>query len=280
MGANQTKRMKYSIPLNKKLNEIILNVINPKSSLNNEEKIKELMHKNISQGIIRSNFSQTFNKRERGIYNITSLMNLIYTKNTNTYFKLSSNNTIYESIFNYDIIENNFNEEGNEQFNKKKKHFFEECLILKNYERDSFKVPNELLDIFQENKENYNSNLNNPKNKINNVHEKKNNNLNNVNTEKKGNKTNNKIIKKKKHNKNPKRPPVVIINMNIKDLYKLDSLERSLNVVDKRKNNKNTNNNTKKELEKLITLNGTINPSKVNDNSFLKILNILQTPNK
>jgi hypothetical protein len=68
--------------------------------------------------------------------------------------------------------------------------------------------------------------------------------------------------------------------MNIKDLYKLDSLERSLNVVDKRKNNKNTNNNTKKELEKLITLNGTINPSKVNDNSFLKILNILQTPNK
>ena len=48
----------------------------------------------------------------------------------------------------------------------------------------------------------------------------------------------------------------------------------------KKKNNKNKNNNTKKELEKLITLNGTINPSKVNDDSFLKILNILQAPNK
>ena len=263
MGANQPKRMKYSIPLNKKLNEIILNVINPKGSLNNEEKIKELMHKNISQGIIPSNFSQIFNKRERGIYNITSLMNLIYTKNANTYFKLSSDNTIYESIFNYDIIENNFNEEGNVKFNKKKKHFFEECLILKNYERDSFKVPNELLDIFQE-----------KKNEINNVNKKKKN-LNNV-----GNNTNNKVIKKKKHNKNPKNPPVVIINMNVKDLYKLDSLERSLNGINKRKNNKNTNNNTKKDLEKLITLNGTINPSKVNDDSFLKILNILQSPNK
>lgn len=276
MGANQPKRMKYSIPLNKKLNEIILNVINPKGSLNNEEKIKELMHKNISQGIIPSNFSQIFNKRERGIYNITSLMNLIYTKNANTYFKLSSDNTIYESIFNYDIIENNFNEEGNVKFNKKKKHFFEECLILKNYERDSFKVPNELLDIFQENKENCNSNLfsNKVKNEINNVNKKKKN-LNNV-----GNNTNNKVIKKKKHNKNPKNPPVVIINMNVKDLYKLDSLERSLNGINKRKNNKNTNNNTKKELEKLITLNGTINPSKVNDDSFLKILNILQSPNK
>ena len=66
--------------------------------------------------------------------------------------------------------------------------------------------------------------------------------------------------------------------MDVKDLYKLDSLERSLN--GKKKNNKNTNNNTKKELEKLITLNGTINPSKVNDDSFLKILNILQAPNK
>jgi hypothetical protein len=276
MGANQPKRMKYSIPLNKKLNEIILNVINPKGSLNNEEKIKELMHKNISQGIIPSNFSQIFNKRERGIYNITSLMNLIYTKNANTYFKLSSDNTIYESIFNYDIIENNFNEEGNVKFNKKKKHFFEECLILKNYERDSFKVPNELLDIFQENKENCNSNLfsNKVKNEINNMKKKKKN-LNNV-----GNNTNNKVIKKKKHNKNPKNPPVVIINMNVKDLYKLDSLERSLNGINKRKNNKNTNNNTKKELEKLITLNGTINPSKVNDDSFLKILNILQSPNK
>ena len=276
MGANQPKRMKYSIPLNKKLNEIILNVINPKGSLNNEEKIKELMHKNISQGIIPSNFSQIFNKRERGIYNITSLMNLIYTKNANTYFKLSSDNTIYESIFNYDIIENNFNEEGNVKFNKKKKHFFEECLILKNYERDSFKVPNELLDIFQENKENCNSNLfsNKIKNEINNMKKKKKN-LNNV-----GNNTNNKVIKKKKHNKNPKNPPVVIINMNVKDLYKLDSLERSLNGINKRKNNKNTNNNTKKELEKLITLNGTINPSKVNDDSFLKILNILQSPNK
>ena len=174
MGANQPKRMKYSIPLNKKLNEIILNVINPKGSLNNEEKIIELMHKNISQGIIPSNFSQIFNKRERGIYNITSLMNLIYTKNANTYFKLSSDNTIYESIFNYDIIENNFNEEGNVKFNKKKKHFFEECLILKNYERDSFKVPNELLDIFQENKENCNSNLfsNKVKNEINNMKKK------------------------------------------------------------------------------------------------------------
>ena len=276
MGANQPKRMKYSIPLNKKLNEIILNVINPKGSLNNEEKIKELMHKNISQGIIPSNFSQIFNKRERGIYNITSLMNLIYTKNANTYFKLSSDNTIYESIFNYDIIENNFNEEGNVKFNKKKKHFFEECLILKNYERDSFKVPNELLDIFQENKENCNSNLfsKKVKNEINNMKKKKKN-LNNV-----GNNTNNKVIKKKKHNKNPKNPPVVIINMNVKDLYKLDSLERSLNGINKRKNNKNTNNNTKKELEKLITLNGTINPSKVNDDSFLKILNILQSPNK
>ena len=280
MGANQPKRMKYSIPLNKKLNEIILNVINSKGSLNNEEKIKQLMHKNISQGIIPSNFSQIFNKRDRGIYNITSLMNLIYTKNTNTYFKLSSNNTIYESIFNYDIIENNFNEEVNEKFNKKKKHFFEECLILKNYERDSFKVPNELMDVFQENKENCNSNLisKNVKKEINNVNEKKKN-LNKDN-EKRENNTNNKVIKKKKHNKNPKNPPVVIINMNVKDLYKLDSLERSLNGINKRKNNKNTNNNTKKELEKLITLNGTINPSKVNDDSFLKILNILQAPNK
>ena len=63
------------------------------------------MKKKMKGKIKKNNFYQKFNKNEKGIKNVTSLLNLIYDNNINTNFKCGVGRTIYESAFNLKNIQ-------------------------------------------------------------------------------------------------------------------------------------------------------------------------------
>ncbi len=112
MGGKNDKRINYEIPLNKELNNHITNVIVKKDL----EKLNRLIHKNVKSNIKTSNFNKHFKGDDNGHSNILSLINLIYTKSTNNFLKTKGNRTIYETLFNYDIVEKKG--KGYEQFKK------------------------------------------------------------------------------------------------------------------------------------------------------------------
>ena len=107
MGNDDSKSTKkdYNIPFNKKLNDEITKRINLKVSKNDESKFKKFLHKKFQKDFVVSNFSSNFDNEDKAINKITTLLNLIYTKNTDNNLKISSNRTIYETVFNYDIVE-------------------------------------------------------------------------------------------------------------------------------------------------------------------------------
>ena len=107
MGNDDSKSAKkdYNIPFNKKLNDEITKRINLKVSKNDESKFKKFLHKKFQKDFVVSNFSSNFDNEDKAINKITTLLNLIYTKNTDNNLKISSNRTIYETVFNYDIVE-------------------------------------------------------------------------------------------------------------------------------------------------------------------------------
>ena len=105
MGGKNDKKA-YEIPLNTELNDDIKKTINIIENPNEIEKFQRLIHKNVKNNIKRSYFRENFEDKDKAINNITSLINLIYTKRTNKYLKDKGNITLYETIFNYDIIEN------------------------------------------------------------------------------------------------------------------------------------------------------------------------------
>ena len=107
MGNDDAKSAKkdYNIPFNKKLNDEITKRINLKVSKNDESKFKKFLHKKFQKDFVVSNFSSNFDNEDKAINKITTLLNLIYTKNTDNNLKISSNRTIYETVFNYDIVE-------------------------------------------------------------------------------------------------------------------------------------------------------------------------------
>ena len=105
MGGKNDKKA-YEIPLNTELNDDIKKTINIIENPNEIEKFQRLIHKNVKNNIKRSYFRENFEDKDKAINNITSLINLIYTKRTNKYLKDKGNMTLYETIFNYDIVEN------------------------------------------------------------------------------------------------------------------------------------------------------------------------------
>jgi len=105
MGGKNDKGIKYELPLNINLNDNIRkSIIN--SDYNKElEKFKRLLYKNVKSDIKKSNFNENFKKENIKYRNIISLINLIYSKSSNSILKKGVNRTLYESIFNYDTIE-------------------------------------------------------------------------------------------------------------------------------------------------------------------------------
>ena len=106
MGSSNNKE-KYSLPFNERLNEQIQSKLNIQDQSFETKKLTHFIKKKLNKDFVPSNFEEKFNENGSGVEHVANLINLIYTKNTNTSLKFKCNRTIYESVFNYDIIENN-----------------------------------------------------------------------------------------------------------------------------------------------------------------------------
>ena len=107
MGQNNGKNKDVLIPYNQRLEDEINESISDVRSKKMIDKFKQFINKKFKKNIEPSNFSHKFEERDSGLNNITNLLNVIYSKNINNNLEISSGRTIYETIFQYDIIENN-----------------------------------------------------------------------------------------------------------------------------------------------------------------------------
>ena len=270
MGNTQKPNLKkYQISVKKRLLKIIEDTINKEKK---ENQIKNLINQNIKQRN-KSNFSKNFH--ENPIENISSIINLVYENNTNSILK----NSLYESTFNYDI--NDEKEKGcnkvKERINELIPDFLGEKTenekIIDVKEKGSSKEKeriNELIpDVFDNKSENE---------KINSI-EKVNSdfncfvNENQIIKKVKSSKQKFEKIKKINHSKNPKKSPVIRINMNLKDIKKAVHLEK---IYKEKKKQKDYNSNLKRNLTQ-INLHDKNN---FNDKNFLKIYDNFIQPNK
>jgi hypothetical protein len=113
MGNNQDNT-KYQHKENKKLKSMIEGEIKNKNKKEEKVQIKDLIPENIKKkiNIKKSNITQTFNKNEKGIKNISDIINLIYNKNINTQLEKTSNNTVFGNVFHFkDSIESRKSEQ-------------------------------------------------------------------------------------------------------------------------------------------------------------------------
>ena len=107
MGQNNGKNKGVLIPYNQRLEDEINESISDVKSKKMIDKFKQFINKKFKKNIEPSNFSHKFEERDSGLNNITNLLNVIYSKNINNNLEISSGRTIYETIFQYDIIEKN-----------------------------------------------------------------------------------------------------------------------------------------------------------------------------
>lgn len=257
MGSNSQKQKfkKYVIPVNKRLFDIIDN-INKKEK--NDER-KNLFHKNIEKNIKLKNISKNYIKKEKAFKNICSFLDYIYKENTNYRINIS----LYETIFNYDIIDRKEkeNEKVREKINKMLPDFSgnkleNEKINISNIEELYF----ESIKLDKKNNEDelnkINSFLNkSPKKKIEKFEEKK----------------------KKKHKKISKLKPVAIVKMNFNDVKKEVYLEQIYN--DKNKLNSHSQINILKNDFIKLNFNNN-NENNIDSKHFLKLFDNLIQPNK
>ena len=112
MGQDNGKRKSIFIPFNQKLDEEISERISVVQSKKSSIKYKKFLNKKFNKNIEPSNFSHKFNENDSGLNHITDLLNVIYSKNINNNLDNLSGKTFYESIFQYDIIDNDNHDEN------------------------------------------------------------------------------------------------------------------------------------------------------------------------
>lgn len=95
---------RYSIPLNTQLNDDLSNKLVIKKSPDEVSRLKKVINKKLKKNFSPSYFTEKFTLNSSGINHVANLINLIYTKSTNTNLKVITNRTVYEAVFNYDII--------------------------------------------------------------------------------------------------------------------------------------------------------------------------------
>ena len=115
MGGEKSKQQS-NLEENPQLVNIISSYLETKKS---DDKINKLLKKGIKNEIKKSNFKKNFLSNNNGFKNSVSLLDLIYLNATNTYLKEKENITLYQSIFNYDIIEFNNNKKEYDYNNAK-----------------------------------------------------------------------------------------------------------------------------------------------------------------
>ena len=138
MGQNintNKKNKKYKIEYNvgDYIDEELNEIYNKKRKKKNN---KQLKTKN-NDRFKRSNFKQKFNKNEKGLKNITNLLNLIYDSNIDTSENKKANRTIIGEIFDvwdaFELIEpNNIENKSNDDIIKKRYSITTENLLNPN----------------------------------------------------------------------------------------------------------------------------------------------------
>ncbi len=260
---------KYKIPLNKRLNRNISDLIQ------NKKKNKEEEENNISDKKI--DIPPVPIKDEISYKNIISLLNFFYEPDNKSYFSLC------EVVFYYDM-----DESKGERYNIFHKKIINNFNYL-SQENESEKKEN--LNLYKETSQKAESTK---EKKI--LNEKTNDeNKNNIERIKEEEKVNLQIIspslskiinkKPKKHLKFPKIAPIVNIRLDMKQLSKEIFLEKLIS------NNKNKkiltpDKNKKKIINKQILKdiqkisNNNILPNYLNDGNFLKFIDIFTQPNR
>ena len=134
-----------------------------------EKHFKKLVKKKLKGKINKANFFEKFNKNEKGIKNISQLLNSIYDQNTDLNFKREVGRTFYEGVFgikkisglqpekNFGVINNNLENNYNfkEEINDNEVHnSFNEQINNINNNQEEFEEENpykEYENIIQEN---------------------------------------------------------------------------------------------------------------------------------
>ena len=336
MGGKNEKGIKYELPLNLNLrNNIQKSIIN--KNINNEiEKFKKLVHKNVKNDIKKSNFSEIFTNENIQYKNIISLINLIYTKSTNSLLKMRSNRTMYETIFNYDILEKkgeSYIKFSKDISNKMKLLISEDRNLDNNSINNMYKNNPEIFETLKMSIQEQNASLSTEK--INNTSKMNNYNIDddilknhiNINTTYKNTnlKNNESIsnivsedqninsiiqsnsksnlniyeetipiskmnkkernISKKKHSKEPKKKPIVNIQLDLRDLFKQEVKEKSHLSPSQRYNIRNLNNlknnKIKDAIDNIESLGAqSLSNRFTNDRDFIDIVDRLSQPNK
>ncbi len=264
---------KYEISVQKRLLKIIEDTIKEEKK---ENQINHLINQNIEKRN-QSNFSKNFH--ENPYENICSILNLIYVNNTNSILK----NSLYESMFNYDI--NDEKEQGSNKVKERINELIPDFLgdktenekIIDEKEKLSSKGSSKGIerinkltpDVLDNKSENEKINAFEKVNSDSNCYL----NENQINKIEESSERNFEKIKKKKHSKNPKHPPEIAINLNLKDIEKEVHLEK---IYEEKKKKQKDNSNLKKNLTQI-----NINDKKnLSDKNFLKIFDSFIQPNK
>ncbi len=217
---------KYEISVQKRLLKIIEDTIKEEKK---ENQINHLINQNIEKRN-QSNFSKNFH--ENPYENICSILNLIYVNNTNSILK----NSLYESMFNYDI--NDEKEQGSNKVKERINELIPDFLgdktenekIIDEKEKLSSKGSSKGIerinkltpDVLDNKSENEKINAFEKVNSDSNCYL----NENQINKKEESSERNFEKIKKIKHSKNPKHPPEIAINLNLKDIEKEVHLEK------------------------------------------------------
>ena len=100
MGQNHLDFNKnYDLEIDEDLRKNIEKEINIKNYKNQIKKFKKLVKKKGGKNFKRSNFMEKFDENEKGVKNISELLNLIYDNNINRDQTIQSNRTIHEVTF-------------------------------------------------------------------------------------------------------------------------------------------------------------------------------------
>ena len=89
----------YDLEIDNKLKKMISKEVKEINSKNEIKKFKKLVNKKTGHNFKSAKFMQKFNENEKGLKNITDLLNLIYNQNIDREQKIKSNRTIHEILF-------------------------------------------------------------------------------------------------------------------------------------------------------------------------------------
>ena len=156
-NANNNNKKSSTKKINNKLNKTLPS-INKKITQNNNQ---NFLKKNFE----KSNFSNIFNKENKGLINIANLLNLIYKENTDTQLETNYNKNIYENIFDFNIFQIEDNCEDCKKFKNQMIKDIKKIISNNNFDEQQINLNN----INENNNEN--NNFNNENNNENNNNE-------------------------------------------------------------------------------------------------------------